>query len=182
MSLFSPLPERDISQMSDADLSAYESEKLDVEQNMTVGAVSYIYLLSLVVLYARRDSKFAQYHARQGTALFCLALIFLALPSWFGIIAEVLVFLAMVYGFIQASQGRWVRFPGITAALENPHGAGVLRGADRAFLGLTGALKKMTRPGERTPPASTTQPSPTQSEKPAQPSQTDQSPPIPPGM
>ena len=42
----------------------------DVEANKTVAALSYISILFLVPLLGKRDSKFAQFHAKQGLILF----------------------------------------------------------------------------------------------------------------
>src|SRR3989339_630004 len=42
----------------------------DVEENKTVAALSYAWILCLVPLLGKRNSKFAQFHAKQGLVLF----------------------------------------------------------------------------------------------------------------
>ena len=47
-----------------------EGEKKDIEKNKSISILSYIGILCLVPLLAQKDSKFAQYHAKQGLVLF----------------------------------------------------------------------------------------------------------------
>ena len=49
----------------------------DIQKNKDVAAMSYLWILSVVVLYARRDSPFIRYHARQGVWLFVISI-----PLW----------------------------------------------------------------------------------------------------
>jgi len=44
----------------------------DVEENKTVAALSYLFILFLVPLLLKRESPFAQFHAKQGLVL-CIA-------------------------------------------------------------------------------------------------------------
>ena len=41
----------------------------DVQQNKGMAALSYLGILCLILLLAKRDSKFAQFHAKQGLVL-----------------------------------------------------------------------------------------------------------------
>ncbi|EKD47008.1 MAG: hypothetical protein ACD_66C00259G0004, partial [uncultured bacterium] len=45
-------------------------DKKDIEDNKVLAALSYIFILCFVPLLLARDSKFAQYHAKQGLVLF----------------------------------------------------------------------------------------------------------------
>lgn len=144
MDPIAPLPEIAEDELTEEELSAREAQKLDVDLNTTIAAVSYIYILSVIVLFIRRDSRFAQFHARQGTVLFCLALIALVFPFWIRILAEFLLFLTMAFGFVQASQGRWVRIPGIASMLEGRGGdSHAARIANDGFVGVTGAVRRV---------------------------------------
>ncbi len=44
----------------------------DIERNKGIAIVSYISILCLIPFFASRDSKFAQFHAKQGLNLFIL--------------------------------------------------------------------------------------------------------------
>lgn len=48
--------------------------KEDIESNKIMGVLSYLGILSLVPYFAAKDSKYAQYHAKQGVNLFIIAL------------------------------------------------------------------------------------------------------------
>ncbi|MFH1425871.1 MAG: DUF4870 domain-containing protein [Candidatus Kerfeldbacteria bacterium] len=70
----------------------------DAEENKMMAVLAYIGILVLVPLLAAKDSKFAQYHAKQGLALF---------------IAEVVIGLVGIIPFI----GWLVMFVGFLACL-----------------------------------------------------------------
>ena len=87
-----------------------DMQKEDVNKNKDVAAMSYIWILSVVVLYARRDSPFIQHHARQGLWLFLISI-----PVWIiprvGHYIEFIVLAGMIIGFINAAQGRFHDIP-----------------------------------------------------------------------
>lgn len=80
-------------------------KQADIEKNKDVAAMSYIWILSVVVLFARRDSPFAQYHARQGLWLFVISIPLWLIPG-IGHLLELIVLAGMIIGFINAAQGR----------------------------------------------------------------------------
>ncbi len=47
----------------------------DVEENKAMAALSYVGILVLIPLLAKKDSPFAQYHAKQGLVLFIAEII-----------------------------------------------------------------------------------------------------------
>jgi uncharacterized membrane protein len=49
-------------------IHAYTQE--DIEKNKLVAALSYLSILFLIPLLLRKDSPFAQFHAKQGAVLF----------------------------------------------------------------------------------------------------------------
>lgn len=78
------------------------------DQNL-MAAISYVWIISLVMLVVRRDNEFIQHHAKQGLVLFLLTLLW-----WIPIIGWILGALAvagMVIGFINAWQGREFKIP-----------------------------------------------------------------------
>lgn len=80
-------------------------QRADIEKNKDVAAISYLWILSVVVLYARQDSPFIQYHARQGLWLFLISI-----PLWIipvvGHLLEFLILAGMIIGFLNAAQGK----------------------------------------------------------------------------
>lgn len=71
-------------------------------------AVSYLFILSIVALAARKKDDFIRGHANQGLFLLVLSLIFALVPL-IGWLLNFLVFLAMLVGIIKSLQGqKWV--------------------------------------------------------------------------
>lgn len=74
-----------------------------------MAAVSYLWIFSLFVFWAKKDDEFVLHHARQGVVLFVLSLAFWAieilnLGLW-------VVFALMTMGFINAMMGNEFRIP-----------------------------------------------------------------------
>lgn len=82
----------------------------DVAENKDLAALSYVWVLSVVVLLSKRSSPFIRFHARQGALLFGLSLVAWAIPV-VGKLLEVLLFLLSVMGFLHAAQGLWSEVP-----------------------------------------------------------------------
>lgn len=82
----------------------------DVSDNKDLAALSYVWVLSLVVLFAKRESPFVQFHARQGAVLFGLSLVVWAMP-FVGKVAELLVLALCIIGFLHAAQSEWREIP-----------------------------------------------------------------------
>ena len=87
----------------------------DAEQNHYLAALSYLWILCLVPLLLKKNSKFCQFHARQGTVIFALEIIgtFFIMVPFFGQIYALILIIASVYGFLNAIQGKAYRLPGI---------------------------------------------------------------------
>lgn len=89
----------------------------DVDENKVIAAIGYIGILFLVPLLAKRDSAFAQYHARQGLVLFIfeiLAGVVFAIPviGWLvGPIAYIVGFILFIMGLINALGGKTAPLP-----------------------------------------------------------------------
>jgi uncharacterized membrane protein len=82
----------------------------DVADNKDLAALSYVWVLSLLVLFAKRESPFVQFHARQGAVLFGLSLVVWAMP-FVGKVAELLVLALCIIGFLHAAQSEWREIP-----------------------------------------------------------------------
>ena len=82
----------------------------DVEENKLMAALSYLWILFLIPLLAKKSSKFAQFHAKQGLALLIVWIIG-SFVFWFPLIgwaAAVAVFVFNVIGLVKAFQGeKW---------------------------------------------------------------------------
>lgn len=85
----------------------------DVEENRVIAAIGYIWILCLVPLFLKRNSQFAQFHAKQGLVLF-VAEIFGWLIYWIPLIGWLLgifVLLMAIMGIMSALQGRYWEMP-----------------------------------------------------------------------
>ena len=85
----------------------------DIEANKTIAALSYVWILCLVPLLGKRDSKFAQFHAKQGLVLFIIEII-AGLIFWFPLFGQLLMLaiaVVAVMGIIKALNGEWWEIP-----------------------------------------------------------------------
>jgi len=88
----------------------------DIEKNKDVAALSYVWVFSVIILLARRDSAFVRFHARQGFVLFLLSIALW--PYEIARYGEYLVLPLMILGFIEAAQGHVFAMP-VIAKLMN---------------------------------------------------------------
>lgn len=89
------------------------TDNKDIEDNKVIAAIGYIWILCLVPLFLKRNSQFAQFHAKQGLALFILELIGW-LIFWIpliGFLLYIAVILFAVMGIIFALQGKYWEMP-----------------------------------------------------------------------
>ena len=84
----------------------------DIEENKVMACLSYLGILFLIPLLAKKDSKFAQAHAKQGMALFILEVI-LAIIPYLGWLLEFAVVIIAIIGLINALQGKFWKIPGL---------------------------------------------------------------------
>lgn len=84
--------------------------KTDVEKNKQIAALSYVWILCLVPLLGKRDSEFAQFHAKQGLVLFAIEIIaslFILFPI-FGQLIMIGLLVVSVIGIVKTLNGeRW---------------------------------------------------------------------------
>lgn len=93
--------------------SAGGADAKDIEENKGITFLSYIGILCLIPLLTKKDSKFAQYHAKQGVVLFICAIISSFLVPVFGI--GFILYLACgvlaIIGLINVSKGEMKELP-----------------------------------------------------------------------
>ena len=105
-----------------------EFDQTDIQNNKTMGILSYIGLLVLIPIFAAKDSKFARFHANQGlvlviaqaiitTVLSITAVILGLIPyvGWFlALIVRLLipvVYIPSIIGIINAAKGQAKELP-----------------------------------------------------------------------
>jgi uncharacterized membrane protein len=84
-----------------------------------MGAIAYIGILFLIPLLAKKDSDFAQFHAKQGLVLFIAEIIvsfvggIIPFLGWFIIlpIGSLITFIFAVIGIVQAATGKYWKLP-----------------------------------------------------------------------
>ncbi len=74
-----------------------------------LAAVSYVWILSLVMLMMKKDDAFVQFHAKQALVLFILSLLgFIPIIGW---LVAFCAFIGMIIGFLHAWQGKEYQIP-----------------------------------------------------------------------
>ena len=88
-----------------------------MENNKLMAAISYVWILFLVPLFAAKDDPFARFHANQGLVLFLvsIALGIIAVIPFIGtivsLIGGIVTFVFMILGIINALKGEMKPLP-----------------------------------------------------------------------
>lgn len=88
------------------------SPERDIEENKDLAAFSYLWIMSVIVYFLKRESPFVRFHSRQAMILFALTI-----PVWLIPIAlierflELMILAGMIIGFLGAAQGQWKDVP-----------------------------------------------------------------------
>ena len=75
----------------------------DIKENKKIASLSYVWALCLIPLFFKRNSKFAQFHAKQGFLLFIIEIfgwIIFPIP----IIGQLLFIIVILYSIIGAKK------------------------------------------------------------------------------
>ena len=81
--------------------------KINPAEKKVWAAAGYLWVLSLVVLAARKDNEFVRFHASQGVLLFVISVILWFIPV-LGWLLNIVVAVAAIVGIIKALQGeKW---------------------------------------------------------------------------
>lgn len=89
----------------------------DVDDNRVMAALSYIWIVSLIMLLLKKDSAFVQHHAKQGFVLWVASIIFWFIPV-IGWLLNCIVLVFVILGFVQALNGSWWKAPMISELAE----------------------------------------------------------------
>ncbi|MBI5037663.1 MAG: DUF4870 domain-containing protein [Candidatus Kerfeldbacteria bacterium] len=74
-----------------------------------MAALSYVWILSIVMLIIKKDDEFVKYHAKQGLILFILSFVgVIPVIGWFVWLAVVIL---DIIGFIKALSGERYKVP-----------------------------------------------------------------------
>ena len=88
-------------------------DQKDIEENKTIAALGYVWILCLVPLILKRKSPFAQFHAKQGLILFIVEVIG-SFIFWIPVIGWALfliVGILAIIGIVQALDGKYWQMP-----------------------------------------------------------------------
>ena len=112
---------KDSSQQSQEDKSkaeyTYVPDSKDVQENKLWAVLAYLGVLVLIPLLAKKDSKFSQFHAKQGLVL---------LIGWFavwipiiGLLLGIVIFFLAIMGILNAASGEAKPLPIIGDVAKN---------------------------------------------------------------
>lgn len=98
--------------------SECKCEQKDIDENKGLAAISYLWILFLIPLLTKKDSPYAQFHAKQGLALFVASLVIgaaSAIPviGWFLIswIGSLIILVLFIMGLLNALSGKCEELP-----------------------------------------------------------------------
>lgn len=112
------------------------SEQADIRLNKDIAAFSYVWIMSVVIYCSRKDSKFAQYHSKQGIVLFLLSIPISFIPH-IGTYIMLPIVAGMLLGFLNAASGQYRDVP-----IVGPMSRGEMSIADLIHL-LMSSIKKV---------------------------------------
>lgn len=93
------------------------TNKIDVEHNRLLAAMGYVGILCFLPLFFKKNSSFAQWHAKQGAVLLVLEILAFILPLIFWPLFLVAVYFSL-RGISQALHGKYWRLPLATKIIE----------------------------------------------------------------
>jgi len=88
-------------------------DKKDAEENKIIAALSYVWILVLVPLFLKRNSAFAQFHAKQGLLLFIIEIVGW-LIFWIPVLGQIVLVAVIVFavlGIKSALEGKYWTMP-----------------------------------------------------------------------
>ncbi len=89
------------------------NNKKDIEENKVAAALSYVWILCLVPLFLKKNSKFCQFHAKQGLLLFIVEVIGMVIfpIPFLGWLLFILVVIFSILGVRAALAGEFWEMP-----------------------------------------------------------------------
>ena len=142
----------------------------DIEKNKDIAAFSYLWVMSVIVYFLRRQSPFVKFHSKQAMVLFALSIIVWFVP-FINRILELIVLAGMVLGFVSAAQGQWRDVPLVGPVSRREMS---LREAWQQIVGLIARFSKsaadMAKKAEKSAPSEPSKPNSTEPPPPESPS------------
>lgn len=87
-------------------------DQKDIEDNKIFAVLAYIGILVLVPFLAKKDSKFAMFHAKQGLVLLIGWVIGWLLSFVFiGFILDIVLIVFSIWGIVNAATGKYTKLP-----------------------------------------------------------------------
>lgn len=85
----------------------------DIQENKAITVLSYLGILCLVPLLAKKESKFAQFHAKQGLVLFVVEVIgsFLVPLLGLGLLIYLAALIFSIIGIVNVAGGKMAKLP-----------------------------------------------------------------------
>ncbi|MFA5134254.1 MAG: DUF4870 domain-containing protein [Patescibacteria group bacterium] len=90
-----------------------KSQSASTDSNL-MAALSYVWVLSIVMLIVKKDDEFVKFHAKQGTVLFVASIIGMSLSTFVlfvGPLIGIVVVVLEIFGFIKALSGERYKVP-----------------------------------------------------------------------
>ncbi len=105
-----------------------EFDAQDIEKHKGVACLSYVFLLFLVPLLTVKESKFAQFHAKQGMILFIVWMVFdlvlgvIPLVGWMLLpVANLFFIIVSIIGILKTLEGSAWEIPGVSYISKKYH-------------------------------------------------------------
>jgi len=90
-----------------------KTEDKDILENKSIAVLSYLWILCLIPLLTKKDSKFVQFHAKQGLVLLIIEIAG-TLIYWFPILGQLFALLLLIVsitGVIKTLNGESWKIP-----------------------------------------------------------------------
>ena len=101
------------------------ADEKDIQENKAMAAIGYLGILFLIPLLAKKDSPYAQYHAKQGMVLFIAEVIigflgWIPFLGWFVLVplGSLFCFILFIIGLLNALGGKTQPLPVIGGLAE----------------------------------------------------------------
>jgi len=88
--------------------STEKTVKKSSDSNL-LAALSYFWILSVVLYITKKDDKYIAFHAKQGIVLFIAS--FVMIVPFLGFLANLVIFVVALIGAIKAYQGEEYKIP-----------------------------------------------------------------------
>ncbi len=75
------------------------------------GALSYLWVISIIILIVKKDSEFVKFHARQGLVIFLVSVVLGWIPILGWPILDVILIIAIIAGLMKALNGEMWEVP-----------------------------------------------------------------------